>query len=881
MQTEAKIFLIDAMALAYRCFYALIRQGGGLTTSKGLPVSVPYGSAQFIHKLITEQQPDYLALVGESPTMKTFRHEIYSGYKEKRATMPDSMEQQLSMFYELFDCLAIKRLEMAGYEADDIIGTLARRFSGVKVYIVSQDKDFMQLVGGNTYIFDKDYRVLGVEAVQEKFGCQPSQVVDYLALTGDASDDVPGVRGIGPKTARRLISDYGSIDNIYANIDTVSPPGVRLKLRGGRDNAYLSKKLVTIDTEVPLTTDLDELRYQPSDLATNQQLREFYQRLEFNRLLRETFSKPLPSISTDNQASIVRLVETPQELWDCLAELSSLAQVTLDVLPSEKDLVCASPQKIIIGNDQSMWLINRNGIQEGHQLLAGFLGNASITKVGYDLKSVIKVLANAKIFLAGELCDVMLYDYLLHPNVRDHDLSSICQRYLAGNHNLTNIERRMLAINKLAEILTDELAAQGMGALARDLEMPLVRVLADMELSGIAIDVDLLYIYRRQLSGELAGIELRIYQLADKQFNINSPKQLQDVLFNKLRVHEQLGIKKAIPRTKTGYSTNENVLQMLSEHPLVKELLRYRELSKLLSTYVEALPRYVRRNGCLYTNFRQDVAATGRLSSDSPNLQNIPMRSVQGKKIRCAFKTRSIDNVIVSADYSQIEIRLLACLAKADSLIEAFNAGVDIHRLTAAKVVGVDSEQVTEEQRSQAKAINFGLIYGMGARKLAQTINVSVSEAQKFIDKYFAVYPEIKVFTDTLVQQAINKGYSETPLGRRRPIAGINDSNPAVYAHARNMAINSCIQGYAADLIKLAMIGVTRDLRRKKLTSKMLLQIHDELVFETPREELTDTCQTIKTAMEQAIVSDVVLQVDIKCGANWLEQMPLGSEDDE
>ena len=880
MQTETKLFLIDAMALAYRCFYALIRQGG-LTTSKGLPVSVPYASAQFVHKLITEQQPDYLALVGESPTLKTFRHDIYSGYKERRATIPDSMAQQLPLFYELFDCLAIKRLEVAGYEADDVIGTLAKRFTGGKVYIVSQDKDFMQLVGDNIQIFDKDYQVLGVEAVQEKFGCQPSQVVDYLALTGDPSDDVPGVKGIGPKNARRLIREYGSLDNIYANLDKVMTTGVRLKLSEGRDDAYLSQKLVTIDTEVPLTTNIDEFRYQQTDLGANQQLRDFYQRLEFNKFLKENTTKPLASISSDNRTSVLRQVGTTQELWDCLAELSSLTQVVIDVIPSEKDLVCASPKRIILGSDQSIWSINLSEIQDAHQLLVGFLGNASVVKIGYDLKNVIKVLANAKIFLAGELCDVMLYDYLLHPNVRNHNLSSICQRYLAGNPNLADVEMRMLAINKLAEVLTAELADQGMGTLARDLEMPLIRVIADMEMSGIAIDVDLLNIYGRQLSGELSIIELRIYQLADKQFNINSPKQLQDVLFNKLRVHEQLGIKKSIPRTKTGYSTNENVLQMLKEHPLVEELLKYRELSKLKGTYVDALPRHVRRNGCLYANFRQDVVATGRLSSDNPNLQNIPMRSLQGKKIRCAFKTRSIDNVIVSADYSQIEIRLLAYLAKADSLIEAFNDGLDIHRSTAAKIVGVNSEQVTDEQRSQAKAINFGLIYGMGPRKLAQTIDVSVREAQEFIDRYFVAYPEVKVFTDNLIKKAIDKGYSETPFGRRRSITGINDSNPAVYAHARNMAINSCIQGYAADLIKLAMIDVTKALRRKKLTSKMLLQIHDELVFETPREELIDTCQTIKTAMEQAIVSDVVLQVDIKYGANWLEQMPLGSEDDE
>lgn len=879
MQTEAKLFLIDAMALAYRCFYALIRRGG-LTTSKGLPVSVPYGSAQFIHKLINDHRPDYLALVGESPTAKTFRHEIYPGYKEKRSSMPEMMEQQLPLFYELFDCLAVKRLELEGYEADDVIGTLARRFTGVKVYIVSQDKDFMQLVGNNTYIFDKDYRVLGVEAVRKKFDCEPAQVIDYLALTGDASDDVPGVRGIGDKRARQLLSEFGSLDNIYDNIDKTTAE-MRKKLRDGRDNAYLSRKLVTIDTDAKLPLiELDELRYQQTSLADNQQLYDFYQRLEFKKLLSENFTKL--ATFTCGDEGILRPINSKEELQNCLARLSSLTQLTVEVVPSERYLVAAIPSKILFGNQKELWSIDVNGVEGSRQLMAEFLGSSSIMKIGYHLKGVIKVLSNVDIVLGGELYDVLMCDYLLNPNVQNHSLLSVCQRYLAGVTEIPTIERRLLLVTRLAEIFADELANHGMESVARNIEMPLVQVLADMEMSGVFLDVDLLSIYQRQLAAELSSLELEIFCLAGKDFNVKSPRQLQDVLFNRLQVHKQLGITKEIPRTKNGYSTNESVLQMLSKHPLVKLLIKYRELSKLKSSYVDLLPRYVYSvTGCLHTNFRQDVAATGRLSSDGPNLQNIPRHSTHGKKIRCAFTTRSIDNVIVSADYSQIEIRLLACLAKADSLIEAFNAGVDIHRLTAAKVVGVDSDQVTDEQRSQAKAINFGIIYGMGARKLARTIDVSVSEAQEFIDRYFTVYPEIKTFTDKLIKSAMSKGYSETPLGRRRPIVGINDSNPGIYARACNMAINSCIQGYAADLIKMAMLDITKVIKEKKLASKMLLQVHDELIFETPREELTVACQEIKTAMEQAIVSDVVFQVEVKSGATWLDQWPIGSNPDD
>ena len=661
----------------------------------------------------------------------------------------------------------------------------------------------------------------------------------------------------------------------------ITSKATKKKLVEGRDNAYLSKRLVTIDTDVPLTTELDELRYQQGDLSENQLLHDFYQRLEFNALLGKKFSRPLVSFVSSEHTGVLRQVDTIQELQDCLAELASLTEIIIDITPDREDLVTARPKRLVIGNQQVLWSIDMVEFADYQHLVSNFLNKSDIAKIGYDLKKIIKMLTNANIYIEGELRDVMIYDYLLNPNVRDHNLSSICQRYLAGQPKLDDIEIRMWVINKLAEVLAGEVANQGMETLARDLEMPLIQVLAEVESAGIYIDVDLLYIFERQLSGELSRIELEIYQYAGKQFNINSPRQLQDVLFNELRVHEELGIKKAIPRTKMGYSTNETVLQMLKSHPMVEVLLKYRELSKIKSTYVDALPRYVRSDGCLYSNFRQDVVATGRLSSDNPNLQNIPMRSLQGKKIRCAFKARSMYNVIVSADYSQIEMRLLACLAKADSLIEGFNAGVDIHRLTASKVVGVDSEQVTDEQRSQAKAINFGIIYGMGARKLSSVIDVSVSEAQEFIDRYFDAYPEIKVYTDKLIRQAMDKGYSETPLGRRRQIMGINDSNPVVYARACNMAINSCIQGYAADLIKLAMIKVSKAFKEKRLASRLLLQVHDELVFESRREELVDTCQEIKTAMEQVTVSDVILPVDVKYGANWLEQMDLDTIDDE
>ena len=567
--------------------------------------------------------------------------------------------------------------------------------------------------------------------------------------------------------------------------------------------------------------------------------------------------------------------QTVAELKQQLQRLQSLSRLLVTVQASSIDLVTAEPQQLVLGDGDGLCVVDLSlpalQLQATQALLAEVLHSEAVVKVGYDLKRVLRVLHNVDLVLAGELVDVLLYDYLLNPDHHNHSLVSLSERYLDKNVAMEDVVMQAEIIWQLAEQLPAEVAAQGMGKLAAEMEMPLLRVLAQMEARGIFVDREVLFRYGESLRDDLEDLEEEIYKLAPRKFNINSPQQLQQILFVELKIHEQLNVK-SIRRTKTGYSTNESVLSMLSAHPLPQLILEYRALSKLKNTYVDALPRHVHeKTQRLHTNLRQDVAATGRLSSDNPNLQNIPMRSERGQRIRKAFRAQDEGSVIISADYSQIELRLLASLAEAKSLITSFNAGLDIHQLTAAKVFAVDPDKIDKKQRAAAKAINFGIVYGMGARKFAKSIGVSMAEAQEFINRYFAAYPEIKQYTEGLIQKAARLGYSQTPCGRRRRIEGIDDTNPQVYAHARNMAVNSCIQGYAADLIKLAMLKVDAALRAAQLRTMMLLQIHDELLFECPREELEQATAIIKDCMENAQQGAVCFQVNVKHGNNWLD----------
>ena len=857
MQT---LYLIDAMALAFRSFYANRRHN--LTNSEGIEVSVPFHSALFVHKLLTECQPDYIALVDDTAD-QTFRHELYPAYKAQRGDMPEGLSTQLKLFYELFSCLGIRHLQQSGYEADDIIGTLAVRLASddLQVYIVSQDKDFMQLIDANIMMLNKDFTVIDADYVYNRFACRPDQVIDLLALMGDSSDNVPGVPRVGEKTASKLLRQYDSFDGIYANIAAIKPESVSKYLQAGEDLGRVSQQLVRIKTNLPLDLQLHEYA-SPKNIFANKNLYSFYERLEFRSLL----SKFSFTDNTDKQHTQLELQSSIDA--NRVAEIAN-AEHCVIYIESDRDgdLIKALPKTVVLGNSDGLLQFS-DFAQDREHLQTILTGKACL--IAFDMKPVLKLLWNAGFEVTDNYRDLRIYDYLINPNDNNHALEKMLKRYLAKEFELNDSRDYCQALLDLETELMREITARNMKQLADAIEMPLVRVLALMEQRGVYLDVDCLQKLSTEISSALVGITKDIFALAgEEEFNINSPQQLQVVLYEKLAIQKELNVR--VTKTKTGFSTNETMLQKLSKHPLPAAVLKYRELAKIKNTYVDALPRHVHpETRRVHTVYQQDVAATGRLSSNNPNLQNIPIRKEFGKKIRAAFTAGKSDQVLIAADYAQIEFRLLAELAASESLIAAFNADEDVHAITAAKVFNIPVSEVTDEQRSHAKAINFGILYGMGVKKLAQTIKSTMAAAREFMDSYFIAYPEVKVFTEALIAKAKKHGFSETPLGRRREIIGINDSNQAVYAHARNMAVNSCIQGFAADLIKLAMIKVEAAMRAENLKAIMIMQVHDELIFECDVSELEQTTSVISRVMENAIATNVRLKVEIHHGKDLL-----------
>lgn len=857
MQT---LYLIDAMALAFRSFYANRRHN--LTNSEGIEVSVPFHSALFVHKLLAERQPDYIALVDDTAD-QTFRHELYPAYKAQRGDMPEGLSTQLKLFYELFSCLGIRHLQQSGYEADDIIGTLAVRLASddLQVYIVSQDKDFMQLINANIMMLNKDFTVVDADYVYKRFACRPDQVIDLLALMGDSSDNVPGVPRVGEKTASKLLRQYDSFDGIYANIAAIKPESVSKYLQAGEDLGRVSQQLVRIKTNLPLDLQLHEYA-SPKNIFANKSLYSFYERLEFRSLL----SKFSFADNTDKQHTKLEL----QLSIDAsrVAEIANAEHCAIYIEPTcDDDLIKAVPKTVVVGDSNGLLKFS-DLAQDGEHLQTILTGKACL--IAFDMKTVLKLLWNAGFAVTSNYHDLRIYDYLINPNDNNHALEKMLKRYLAKAFDLNDSRDYCQALLDLETELVREITARNMKQLANEIEMPLVRVLALMEQRGVYLDVECLQKLSAEISSALVGITKDIFALAgEEEFNINSPQQLQVVLYEKLAIQKELNVR--ITKTKTGLSTNETMLQKLSKHPLPAAVLKYRELAKIKNTYVDALPRHVHpETRRVHTVYQQDVAATGRLSSNNPNLQNIPIRKEFGKKIRAAFTAGKSDKVLIAADYAQIEFRLLAELAASESLIAAFNADEDVHAITAAKVFNIPTSEVTAEQRSHAKAINFGILYGMGVKKLAQTIKSTMAAAREFMDSYFIAYPEVKIFTEALIAKAKKHGFSETPLGRRREIIGINDSNQAVYAHARNMAVNSCIQGFAADLIKLAMIKVEEAMRAENLKAIMIMQVHDELIFECDASELEQATSVISRVMENAIATNVRLKVEIHHGKDLL-----------
>lgn len=882
------LFLVDGSNYIYRAFYA-IRE---LSTSKGFPTNAIYGFTTMLLKLLRDWKPLYIAVVFDVKG-PTFRHESFEGYKATRKATPEALVPQIAYIKDIVRGFSIPVLEKQGLEADDIIGTVAKKLAkeGIKTVMVSGDKDLMQLITDDIIMVDTmKEKTFDKDAVTERFGVGPEKVVEILGLTGDPSDNIPGVPGIGPKSAQRLIEEFGSVEGVLDNVDKVRNPRTRENIRQFADQARMSRDLATIKTDVEFDLDLENTRYTGPD---NDALRKLFKDFEFLSLLQDL------GIHDEPLKGTYRLLLDHDEFQVLRERLRNVKEFAFDIAATQNEAmrsgitgisVCPSPGEAVyipVGHHYA-------GVPdqlEGDEVLKGLapiFAEAGITKHGHDIKSSLVILSRNSVELKGLGWDTMVASYVLNPArhgfeladvVRDHlDTEIATTKDLIGSgakavpFTMIPVEqmknfmcRRTDAIFTLSSVLSEKIVREGFEDLYFRVEQPLVSVLSAMERKGVLLNTNLL----KEMSAEMEQLmeltEEKIYRLAGEKFNINSPKQLQSILFDKL----------GLPRgrkTKEGYSTGVDVLTNLARsHELPAEILTYRSMAKLKSTYIDALPLLINpETGRIHTSYNQTVTATGRLSSSNPNLQNIPIRTLEGKRIRQAFITPD-GWKIVSADYSQIELRILAHLSDDSALIEAFMKGVDIHSATAANVFGVFPETVTPEMRRQAKVINFGILYGMSAFGVSRELDIPQKQAQSYIDEYFDKYRGVKSFLDGVLENARRNGFVTTLLNRRRYLPEINSDNATVRQFAERTAINTPIQGTAADLIKVAMINISNCLAEKHLSSCMIMQVHDELVFEVPDAEKEEIIPLIRREMEQVIRLKVPLKVDIASGRNWEE----------
>ena len=890
MEKEKTIYLIDGTAYIYRAYHAIRR----LSNSRGLPTNAIFGFTRMLMKLMEDRSPQYVAMFFDAKG-PTFRHEMYKDYKANRPPMPEDMVVQLPYIKEVSAAFNLPIIEMSGFEADDLIGTAARlaEEDGYTVVIVTGDKDFMQLVTDKISIWDpmKD-SIIGLQSFKEKFGVEPLQMIDVQGLSGDTADNIPGVPGIGQKTALSLIKTYGSMQQIYEKLDTITKNKQRENLENFKDQAFLSRKLVTINTRVPVTLDTAKFKVTGPE---RKKLTELFKNLEF-RQLQQAFPEQADLSSKDYQA--IMDIAGLQKLISRLesAKRFALDTETTSTNPMRANLVglsfavrahqafyipCAHNYLGVLGRLDRKTVLDR---------LRPVLENPKIEKVGQNIKYDWMVLARHGINLAGVAFDTMLASYLLDPSKRAHNLDQIALDFLG--HKTITFEQvagkgknavlfSQVTLDKATpyacedaditlmayDVLNSKLKKLGLVELMASVEMPLVPVLMQMEMRGIGLDLNRLHELSRSFKQQLDALEGSIYGLAGESFNINSSQQLGRILFEKLRLPVQKKTKK-----KTGFSTDVNVLTTLAEyHELPAFILKHRTLAKLKSTYTDALIELVNsRTGRIHTSYNQTVTATGRLSSSDPNLQNIPIRTEEGRKIRRAFIPHR-DWLLLSADYSQVELRILAHYSGDDILIKAFMEDEDIHTRTACEVFQVTAEVLTAELRRQAKAINFGIIYGMSAFGLSKQLEISHQMAQTFIDQYFDRYSGVKRFLEQTIAEARDTQQTSTLLGRIRILTDINSSNHIIRQAAERTAINTPIQGSAADLIKVAMIRVNQALNEKKLKSAMLLTVHDELVFEVPPDELKVVKRLVKDIMEGVWELKVPLKINIAHGHNWDE----------
>jgi len=884
MSNHPRLFLIDGSSYIYRAFYAIRH----LSNSKGFPTNAIYGFTQMLLKVLKDHQPDYLAVVFDSKA-PTFRSEVYKEYKANRPAMPDGLIPQIPYIKRIIEGYRIATLEMDGYEADDLIGTVAKGMAPeVEVVIITGDKDILQLVSDRIQVYDtmKEKRI-GVEEVRQRFGVSPGQVVEVMGLAGDAVDNIPGVPGIGEKTAIELIKAFGSIDHLLDHLDQVPQKKLKEKLENHGELARLSRRLATIQTDVPITFRKEDFVLSSPDPGS---LRGLFKELEFNKLLRE-----LPGeVSEGKPDRDYRLVTDRDQFLSLLQDLKGSKCFAIDIETTSPYPMWAQLVGISLSHTPDQAFYIPLGHRYGEQLpldwalerLKPLLEDEGVKKVGQNIKYDWIVLKHHGITLQGIFFDTMIASYLLNPTKHNHNLGEIAREHLdrevtdykevTGGKSVTFDEVDLEKARdyscedaevtfQLFHLLLPKLREGGFEELFKQVEMPLAIVLAKMERNGVKIDIDLLSDFSKEIENQLLRKTDQIYGLANEVFNINSSQQLGKILFDKLKLP-------VIKKTKTGYSTDVEVLEKLSlHHDLPLEILGYRNLSKLKSTYIDALPKLLHpETGRVHTSYNQTVTATGRLSSSDPNLQNIPIRTDEGNRIRQAFIPEK-GYVIVSADYSQIELRILAHLSQDEVLIEAFLRDEDIHSRTASEIFGVLLENVTPVMRREAKVINFGIIYGMSAYGLSQQLKIEPKIAQIYIDEYFKKYTGVQTYTRGIVDEARKKGFVTTLLNRRRYLPEINSPTVAIRQSSERMAINTPLQGTAADIIKVAMIRIQNRLEEFHLSTKMIMQVHDELVFEVPEEEIQKTLPMIQKEMETVMELTIPLKVSISSGKNWAE----------
>ncbi|MDO8928215.1 MAG: DNA polymerase I [Bacteroidota bacterium] len=925
--SDKRLFLLDAYALIYRSYFAFIKNPR--FNSKGLNTSAMLGFVNILEQLLREQKPTHIAVVFDL-NIPTFRHEMFEAYKANRDEMPEDLRKSIPYIRNIIEAYNIPILEKAGFEADDVIGTLAKKAEtmGYTTYMMTPDKDYAQLVSENIFMYKPSRggeapEIWGIPEVQENFMVdEPWQVIDVLGLMGDTSDNIPGCPGVGPKTAMKLVSEFKSVEGLYQNIDSQKGK-LKENLIEFEKQVRMSRELAKIILDVPIDFDETKIVMEDPDIR---KLNEIYSDLEFRQLIKKQEAKPqaqpvsdslfqqgtlfggpvsTPEIKTAEVTNLntfstvphqYYLIETAEQRASLRAELSVQKEFCFDTETTGLDtmtaeLVCMS---FAFRSHEAYCVTLPADRRKATEIVQEFrlvFGDENITKIGQNIKYDLSMLLNYGVELKGPLFDTMIAHYLIQPDLR-HNLDYLCEQYLnyqkittdtlIGGKGLFQKTMRDAKPEQLRDYACEDadltlqlkiaiekdLNESGTRKLFDEIEMSLIYVLADMERAGVNLNTGELKVYAEVLRTQLIDIEKEIIELAGEEFNVSSPKQLGVILFEKLKIDPNAKMTK----TKQ-YSTAEETLEKLSDkHPIIAKILEFRGLKKLLSTYVEALPLLINPNtGKLHTSYNQAIAATGRLSSTNPNLQNIPIRDENGRELRKAFIPSDDQHTFLSADYSQIELRIMAALSQDKQMIEAFSNNQDIHAITASKIYKIPLEEVTSDMRRKAKTANFGIIYGISAFGLSARLNIPRTEAKELIDGYFENFPDVKNYMDKSIENARNVGYVETIKGRKRYLTDINSANSMVRGMAERNAINAPIQGSAADVIKIAMINIWKEITKQGLQSKMILQVHDELNFDALITELDQMKAIVKHEMENAVNIGVPLTVEINAGDNWLD----------